>query len=145
VISQIDAVGRWSYGVRVGSEVPLFHSGSGHVLLAFQSPARRGEMLAEHRMVEGEAPMTRDELDARIEHIRRLGYERMESSQVSGIINLSYPVLGPDGSALAALTMPYMHRIDRRRIPDVESCLRFLRSAAAKLSADQPSKTEAAE
>lgn len=145
VVAQTDAVGRWGYSVRVGSEVPLFHTGSGHVLLAFQTPVRRAEMLSEHREVEGEAPMSIEELHARIALIQGNGYERMESHQVMGITNLSFPILGADGSAMAALTVPFMQRIDRHRIPDIETCLRILKDAAQRLSADLPEDAEMAE
>ncbi len=134
VVAQVDAPGKWTYSVRVGTSVSLFSTGSGHVLLAFQTEQRRQEMLLEHREVEGEAPMSMTELGKRIEVVKRQGYEIMDSSQILGVTNVSCPVFGPNGNALAALTVPYIKRIDRRPTPSVEKVLGWLSEEAQRLS-----------
>ncbi len=40
----------------------------------------------------------------------RLGYEQMQSFVVKGVENISAPILGFDGFAAAALTIPYIGR-----------------------------------
>lgn len=134
VVAQVDAPGTWTYSVRVGTSVSLFSTGSGHVLLAFQTEARRQEMLLEHREVEGEAPMPMSELKQRIAVVRRQGYEIMDSSQILGVTNVSCPIFGPNGDALAALTVPYIKRIDRRPNPPVDKVLGWLSDGARRLS-----------
>lgn len=134
VVAQVDAPGKWTYSLRVGTSVSLFWTGSGHVLLAFQTEQRRREMLLEHREVEGEAPISMSELKRHVDVVRRQGYVMMDSSQILGVTNLSYPVFGPNGDALAALTIPFIKRIDRRPTPAVETVLGWLRDAARRLS-----------
>ncbi|MEM7446428.1 MAG: IclR family transcriptional regulator, partial [Pseudomonadota bacterium] len=144
VVAQVDAPGKWTYSLRVGTSVPLFSTGSGHVLLAFQTDERRREMLLEHREVEGEEPMSMDELQNRIQQVRRQGYEIMDSSQILGVINISCPVFGPNGYALAALTVPYIKRIDRRPTPPVEDVLGWLSDGAQRLSLPSADVAQAA-
>lgn len=134
VVAQVDAPGMWTYSLRVGTSVSLFWTGSGHVLLAFQSDERRQEMLSERQAVEGEAPMSMTQLKKQIGEVRRQGYEMRDSSQILGVTNLSVPVFGPNGYALAALTIPFIKRIDRRPAPSTETVLEWLRDAAARLS-----------
>ena len=55
--------------------------------------------------------------------IRQRGYEVMPSLQTSGVYNLSAPILGPDGSALAALTCPYIPPLRRPKAPDITEAI----------------------
>jgi DNA-binding IclR family transcriptional regulator len=50
----------------------------------------------------------RSALQRRLESVRQTGRERVASSVVTGIINLSAPVFDHRGSAVAALTVPYL-------------------------------------
>ena len=54
VIAQVDGPGTWGISVRLGSRVGLIDTGSGRVMLAFQSAEQREHMLAEHTKVKGE-------------------------------------------------------------------------------------------
>ena len=54
VIAQVDGPGTWGISVRLGSRVGLIDTGSGRVMLAFQSIEQREQMLAEHTKVKGE-------------------------------------------------------------------------------------------
>jgi DNA-binding IclR family transcriptional regulator len=58
----------------------------------------------------------------------------MPSLQTTGIYNLSAPVLGADGQALAALTCPYITPISRAKAPDIPETIRMLADVAARLS-----------
>ena len=129
VVAQFDAPGYWGLAIRVGAHVGLIGTGSGHVLLAFRSAQERVFMLAEHEAVAGEGAAPPD-FDARLDEIRARGYELMPSRQTRGVINISAPVLAPDGSALAAVTCPYVERIDDAWAPNsAEVALLILRAA----------------
>ena len=117
VVAQFDAPGYWGLAIRVGAHVALIGTGSGHVLLAFQSAQERRFMLAEHEQAAGEAAAP-DDLEDRLADIRARGFEMMPSRQTRGVLNISAPVLAPDGSALAAVTCPYVERIDDERAPN---------------------------
>ena len=60
-----------------------------------------------------------EDLEERLTQIRQRGYEVMPSQQTAGVYNLSAPVLGGDGAALAALTCPYIAPLNRPKAPDI--------------------------
>ena len=133
VIAQLDAPTYWGVAIRLGAHVGLLGTGSGHVLLAFQSPAERALMLAEHEAAIGELPAPPD-LEARLAAVRARGYERMASRQLRGGTNIAAPVLGPDGSAIAALSCAFVAQADPER-PGVEVAVARMVGAARALTA----------
>ena len=133
VVAQFDAPGYWGLAIRVGAHVGLIGTGSGHVLLAFQSRQERQFMLAEHEEAAGEAAAPAD-LEDRLAEIRTRGFEIMPSRQTRGVVNISAPVLAPDRSALAAVTFPYVERIDDATAPDAEAVAGMIDRVARELS-----------
>jgi DNA-binding IclR family transcriptional regulator len=133
VIAQMDAPGYWGLAIRVGARVNLFNTGSGHVLLAFRSPEARSLMIAEQEGGEDDSGPP-DDFEERLAQIRQRGYEVMPSQQTAGVYNLSAPVLGADGAALACLTCPYIAPLNRPRAPDIPETIARLREAASSLS-----------
>ena len=71
---------------------------------------------------------------ARLDLIRSRGYEMMPSAQTAGVINLSAPVLGADGTAIAALTVPYITLINAPAAPDISTSIQLLMEATKTLS-----------
>ena len=69
VIAQMDAPGYWGLAIRVGARVDLFNTGSGHVLMAFQSPDER-EMMIEEQENAGEEGGRPEDLEERLTQIR---------------------------------------------------------------------------
>ncbi|MAY44126.1 MAG: IclR family transcriptional regulator [Rhodobacteraceae bacterium] len=106
VVAQQEAPGYWGISIRVGSHIGLFDTGSGHVLLAFATPQRRREIVAENQDTGAPAREIPPELEARFEKIRADAYEAMPSAQTVGVTNLSAPVLAPNGEVVAAVTIP---------------------------------------
>ena len=133
VIAQMDAPGYWGLAIRVGAQVDLFNTGSGHILLAFRSDEARALMIDEQEGVEEEQAAPDDLMD-RLAQIRQRGYEVMPSQQSTGVYNLSAPVLGADGAAIAALTCPYIAPLNRPKAPDIAETLGLLRETASALS-----------
>jgi len=133
VIAQMDAPGYWGLAIRVGARVNLFNTGSGHVLLAFRAAEERALMIAEREGGENDDDPPGD-LEDRLAQIRQRGYEVMPSQQTAGVYNLSAPVLGADGAALACLTCPYIAPLNRPRAPDIPETIRLLQEAASSLS-----------
>jgi DNA-binding IclR family transcriptional regulator len=133
VIAQQEAPDYWGISIRVGSHVSLFDTGSGHVLLAFHSPEERRMMISEHlRSTEKFAPPP--DFFARLDEVRDRGYEMMASLQTAGVHNLSCPVRGSDGKAIAALTIPYIMLVNAPHAPDMTKTIQLLQAAAEKLS-----------
>lgn len=134
VVAQVNGPSNWSLSVRLGVRVSLVATGSGQVLLAFQPAQRRAEMLAEHDALEGEALPPGAALQAALERIRSLGYWQGESQQAWGVTDISMPVLGPQGNALAVITCPYIRRIDRHQASGLDAARELLGQAVAQLS-----------
>lgn len=130
VVAQVDAPGYWALAIRVGAQVDLLNTGSGHVLLAFQSRRERQQMLAE----QDAPPPDMEALHARLDAIVRNGLEIMESQQTRGVVNISAPVLSAQGTALAALTCPYVERVDPAQSLDREQVTTLVRAAARQLA-----------
>lgn len=130
VIAQQDSPTYWAMAVRVGAQMNLFTTGSGLVLLAFQSDEERAFMLDEQkRMHDFSIPKG---LNERLTAIARDGFINMESQQTAGVRNISAPILNADGSAIAAVTIPFIKPTGAA--PDAEQSIALVRSAAAEIS-----------
>lgn len=131
VIAQQEAPAYWGISVRVGSHIGLFDTGSGHILLAFNTPERRDMMTTENQPGGGSVPAA---LSDRFNRIREQGYESMPSAQTAGVFNLSAPILAGDGNAIAALTMPYIPLVNVGDAPDMSDCTHLLVETCQRLS-----------
>ncbi|MGC2195502.1 MAG: IclR family transcriptional regulator [Terriglobales bacterium] len=130
VVAQSDAPGNMGFSVRLGANIDLLNTGSGHVILAFQSEEVRARALGAWRL-RSRKPIPAG-LPRHLNQIRRRGYEELASYQVHGVVNISYPVLNPHGEAIAAMTVPFLARIgDSLGPPQVKDALSL---AAHKLS-----------
>jgi DNA-binding IclR family transcriptional regulator len=76
------------------------------------------------------------DMEPSLEDIRMQGYRIGESLQLVGVRDISVPVLGPTGEALAVLTCPYLRRIDRQNPATIEMASSKLREVAGRLSID---------
>ncbi len=110
VVAQSDSPGNMGFSVRLGANVDLLNTASGHVILAFQSDEVRARALEAWRF----RSKTRIPagLYRHLNQIRRRGYEELASYQVLGVVNISYPVLNQHGEAIAAMTVPFLARIE---------------------------------
>ena len=70
----------------------------------------------------------------RLDQIRERGYEMMPSLQTAGVVNISAPILSPDGKAIAALTIPYITIINMPNAPDISQTIELLTKTAQQLS-----------
>lgn len=134
VIAQQEAPGYWGISIRVGSHISLFNTGSGHVLLAFRSAEERDMMISEYEGATEVKTEQTEDFFSRLDQIRTRGYEMMPSQQMAGIVNLSAPVLGPDGRAIAALTIPYVTIINMPAAPDISRTIQLLLDTTRQLS-----------
>lgn len=117
--------------MRVGAQMSLFHTGSGHVLLAFQTEAQRQIMITEQ--VRGSGETIPHGLADRLAEVRKNGFESMDSLQTAGVRNISAPVLTLDGTALAVITCPYITPLGGKA-PTREACEVLIREAAKRIS-----------
>lgn len=132
VVAQVDSPGYWNVSIRVGSRLSMINTGSGHVFLAFASREERELMLDD--LISGRKEKLTPGLVERLKKVRADGYEIMPSMQVSGVTNLSVPILGPLGTVIAVVTCPYTQRLDKKDAPDMASTLKLVRAAAKEIS-----------
>ena len=137
ISAQISSPSGWSFSVPRGARVGLLDTASGHLLLAYADPGSYQRMLAEHTPLDGEVPISEAQLADTLANIREQGYLERNSAQSFGVVDISFPILGPDKTALATLTCPYIRRIDRHIGPDIDQVRQFLRDAAKPLSFSQ--------
>lgn len=137
ISAQISSPSGWSFSVPRGARVGLLDTASGHLLLAYADPGSYQRMLAEHTPLDGEVPISEAQLADTLSNIREQGYLERNSAQSFGVVDISFPILGPDKTALATLTCPYIRRIDRHIGPDLDQVRQFLRDAAKTLSFSQ--------
>jgi DNA-binding IclR family transcriptional regulator len=83
------------------------------VLLAFRTPVERRLWLREAIEDAQNHPPPAD-LEAKLELIRRQGYELSQSPVSSGVMDASAPIIDDSGDAVAALTVPYFATAETR-------------------------------
>lgn len=137
IAAQLNSPRGWSFSVQRGARVGLLDTASGHLLLAYSDQGSFERMLAEHTPVDGEIPITEAELARTMATIRQQGYLERDSAQTFGVVDISFPILGPGDTALATLTCPYIRSIDRHVGPNQHEVREYLREAAAALSLKQ--------
>ncbi|MBK5933511.1 IclR family transcriptional regulator [Rhodovulum imhoffii] len=134
IVSSFASRGNWRISLRTGSVIGVYNTGSGMVLATFQTPELRARLLAAHKLVAGETEMPPQEFADRLEQIRQNGHLCSESQTTIGVMNISAPILDPFGNAIAALTCPFLKRIDSYSAPDMDQALAMLCSTAAEIT-----------
>ena len=130
ILAQVDSPAPTGFYVKVGSKVDLMHAATGHVILAHLPEEDRQRIVDEWR-----SESKRRKPSDLEEHLARIlvhGYERRASYEIAGVVNVSFPILNVQGSAIAGLTVPYVKRMeDTVGIRDV---INKLRIASRRLS-----------
>ena len=115
--------------VRLGSEIDLKSSCSGHVLLAFDT---------DPHPTKSEKPFA-----AILNAVRQRGYERTESARTLGVTDMSYPIFDIHGHILAALTVPFLRIIDGSHTMSVDDTQVLLEQTARHISTELGIRREA--
>ena len=131
ILAQNNAPSNLGFYVKLGSTVDLMEAASGYVILAHQDQAHRGRTLAEWSRETGKKPPT--DLAVHLRRIKKAGYEKSPSFLVKGVMNISYPVLNEQGSAVAALTIPFIQYSSSA--VSLDYILGRLRQAAGEITA----------
>lgn len=135
IAAQASPRSHFEFRARIGGEIDLFHTGSGLTLLAFQREDRIRETLGLWGVADGEARFAA--VAAHLRQIRLDGARTGPSAQLRGVTDISVPILGPGGEAVAVITCAYMeHPQDTEFSP--EKALVALRALAAGLSNPGP-------
>lgn len=110
ILAQVDSPESTGFYVKVGSKVDLMHAATGHVILAHQDQDSCQRAIDEW-VLETKKKMPTD-LEEHLAKIRVRGYERRASYEVTGVVNIGFPILNAQGNAVAGLTVPYVKRIE---------------------------------
>jgi len=108
ILAQVKAPTPVGFYVKPGTIIDIMEAASGYVILAHMEEAALARTLAEWSRQTGNKP-PRD-LAQHLTKIRRAGFEKRDSYQVKGVVNISFPLLDSRGSALGALTVPYIQQ-----------------------------------
>lgn len=123
IIAQTNAPTDIGFYVKLGSQVDIMEAASGYVILAHLGPTQRQRNIEEWAYQTGRK--TPRDLETHLEKIRKAGHEKRASYLVKGIVNISFPIFGDRGSALGALTVPYIqHSEASAQMPHVTDSLR---------------------
>ena len=131
VLRQENARRHANLSVRMGATINLLSSCSGHILLAHLESQDRDSLL---RCLPRPWDISRQKLLRILERTRRQGYEVQPSPITAGVTDVSYPVRGFDGKVMAALTVPYLHVLDKSLPTSVEQTRKQVEEAARRIS-----------
>jgi DNA-binding IclR family transcriptional regulator len=131
ILAQVNAPTSVGFYVKLGSSVELMEASTGYVILAHQDDEHRARTLAEWKRLTGnELP---SDLPAHLARIKRQGYESRSSYKVRGVTNISYPIFDGRGSAIGALTVPFIQHVDS--IADASQVSASLKKASREITA----------
>lgn len=126
--------GLWRWSIRAGSHMGLYNSGSGQTLIAFRNDKTRRFMIASYQPVEGETPVEEGAFFAKLDRIREAGFLREPSPTLEGVVDISFPILDPNGKSVCTLTCPYIRRIDSSNPPSIDEIFTTFQKVAAEIS-----------
>ena len=131
VVERAEAPISRTFSVKTGTSFSMTETASGRVLLTFQAAAERAAFIARISETPGAEP-SGESLEHRLNAIADRGYEESVSDAVQGAVDLSCPILGHAGTALAALTIPFLHM--RGNKMSQGDALAILRACADRIS-----------
>jgi DNA-binding IclR family transcriptional regulator len=133
VIMRQQNPGPTGFHVRIGTQLDLETTCSGHVLLAFSD-------LAPEFVAPGTPADSR--LQAILSAVQQRGFERMESARTLGVTDISYPVFDFHGEIAAALTVPFLRLIDGTQTLHLDQAQDLLAQAAQRITAELAGRTK---
>jgi len=98
---------RLGVDVAVGSHLPAYYTTTGHAILAYLTLAERSRALdaCERVKVMPSTPVTTEEIEERLEKVRRDGYALADEDVMPGLRLLAAPVFDIDGHVFAAVSV----------------------------------------
>lgn len=130
-VAQQNAPTDTGFYVKLGSHADIMDAASGYVILAHQPREVLDRIVESWSQSTGKkAP---SDLHVHLDRIRKIGYEKRASYVVKGILNISFPILDDRGSAMAALTVPYIQHSESPMAP--AEVIEALRRAAGDITA----------
>lgn len=112
VIGQVSSPEPLGFAVRLGSSFPFRPDrASPRVLAAFQLPAQQSALIEEMRS-NSTRPLNTRKVRIELDTIREKGFFQAPSDTTLGVTDLCCPVRDGQGTAMAAITMPFLKQRD---------------------------------
>lgn len=109
VIAQVDSPGNNVTSVRLGARVPLIQTASGAVLTAHLDESASVNLA---RQLEDNPTRLLKLYRENCEMVRRRGYCECPSMVIEGVRNISVPIHDHSGQTIAAMTIPFIKRLN---------------------------------
>jgi len=133
VMVQQASPGPTGFNVRLGAEIKLLQSCSGHVLLAYSDDETRERMLSEASPADRKQIAKKD-LKGILAKVHDQGFECMDSEITYGVKDIGFPVYSFDNQVVATLTCPFLQRIDGSNPVDLEEATKLIGESAKAIS-----------
>lgn len=132
IVAQASPVAHWEFRARIGARMDLFTTGSGMTLLAFLPDDQREDTLGQWG-ISGDDPRLAA-IEPQLQAARQAGFRLAPSAQAIGVTDISVPLIGPSGGAMAVLTCPYVEHPDDSRADQRDTTVASLLDLARALS-----------
>ena len=145
VIGQVDSPSSFNYSVKIGSTFDLLETSSGRILLAFQTEEERQRRLKRRKLfmklqkkknISFFSVLEKKFSSKIIFEIIKKNCEVVKSLQIDGVTNISVPIFDHTDQAIAAVTIPFLQRINRNSLNDLNliKTTKLLKEQALQLS-----------
>lgn len=131
VALNVEAPGPAGVFVRAGTRYPPASTASGRVMIAFGYDFSARDAHRSPTPEGAERPIPAD-IAARVENIRRRGYEEVAGDWLDGVIDICWPIFDARGEVAAVLAMPFLAVAALRQ--DVRDARLRMRVAAEEIS-----------
>lgn len=133
VIAQQDTKSAFRFGIKLGLEVPLANTCSGHLFLTYASKEERKNMLAEQPK-HLKQPLSAAELKEIVKRVSGKGYEEIRSAQIHGVTDMGFPIFDDKSNMTASLVVPFLEHLDGSHLVDFDTAKSHLKIAAQSIS-----------
>ena len=145
VIGQVDSPSSFNYSVKIGSTFDLLETSSGRILLAFQTEEERQRRLKRRKLfmklqkkknITFLSALEKKFSSKIIFEIIKNNCEVVKSLQIDGVTNISVPIFDHTDQAIAAVTIPFLQRINSDSLNDLNliKTTKLLKEQALQLS-----------
>lgn len=131
VIAQVDCPDNNITSVRLGAHIAVFDTASGRVLAAWMDDHALAQLIE----TTGQEPA--EKYRAFLEdlpEVRAKGFCESPSLTIAGVQNLSAPIFDYSGRVIAAVTIPFVHRLSGTSAASADECRARLVAMAADIS-----------
>ncbi len=132
VVVQQDSPSERIFSVRLGAEVPLINTCSGHILLAFSNKDKYQMML--NKIPDHHIKADNQNFIKIMKKVKEQGFERILSAQAQGFKDIGYPIFDSNGEVIAALAVPFLEYLDGSHKVSFTDAQKKIQATAAEIS-----------